>query len=92
MPLYDYACTECHKHTEAFRSVAERNVAPPCQHCGRGTRKVISLSKPIGDMQPYYDDNLQAYVTSRQHRKQLMREHGVYEKIGMNWRTAASSK
>ena len=90
--LYEYACQDCHKHTDAFRRVDERNVCPPCQHCGGATRKIISLSKPIGDMAPYYDDNLQAYVTSRQHRRELMKQQGVSEKFGTHWHTAASSK
>jgi putative FmdB family regulatory protein len=92
MPLYEYACVKCHKHTDAFRSVEERNVCPPCDHCYGPTRKIISLAKPIGDMEPYYDDNLQCGIKSRQHRKQVMREQGVSEKFGTNWRIAASSK
>lgn len=90
--IYDYACIACDKHTEAVRSVNERNNTPPCEHCGGVTRKVISLSRPIPDMAPYFDDNLQSYVTSRQHRKELMRQQGVYEKFGQNWHTGASAK
>lgn len=92
MPLYEYACLSCERHTDAYRSVAERNDAPACPCCGGRTRKVISLSRPIGDMAPYYDENLEAFVKSRQHRKVLMKERGVSEKYGMNWYTASSAK
>lgn len=82
--LYDYACPKCHAHTEEFRSVENRNDAPICK-CGSQMRKVLSISKPIGDLEPYYDENLEAPVKSRQHRAQLMKERGVYEKFGKGW-------
>jgi hypothetical protein len=44
------------------------------------------------DMAPYWDENLQTGIKSRQHRKEVMREQGVAEKFGTNWWTAASSK
>lgn len=90
MPLYTYQCS-CGKETDEFRSVANRNDCPACE-CGKSTSKVIARSKPIGDMAPYYDDNLEAYVQSRQHRRELMKQRGVTEKFGTNWVTAASSK
>ncbi len=84
MPLYTYRCTKCETEVDEFRSVAERDIAPECE-CGSKTRKILSLSKPIGDLNPYYDENLQGYVKSRQHRKDLMRERGVTEKFGKGW-------
>lgn len=84
MPLYDYHCATCDRRAEEFRSVSNRNDAPTCK-CGQLMRKVLSVSKPIGDVEPYYDDNLEAGVKSKQHRRELMRERGVYEKFGKGW-------
>lgn len=84
MPLYDYHCVKCDARSEEFRSVADRDKAPKCK-CGQQMRKVLSISKPIGDVRPYYDDNLQTGIKSKQHRKQVMREQGVYEKYGKGW-------
>lgn len=54
--------------------------------------RVIGNYSVVPDLQPYYDENLEAYVKSKQHRRQLMAERGVSEKFGTNWLTAASSK
>jgi len=80
--LYEYECS-CGKRTEEFRSVAERNNAPFC--CGKPMQKVLGGHRVVPDMEPYFDENLQSYVKSKQHRKQLMREQGVSEKIGKGW-------
>lgn len=84
MPLYTYTC--CDKHQDEFRSVVNRNRGPKCPTCGKKMQKVISRYSAIGDMEPYYDDNLSTYIKSRQHRSQVMRDQGVYEKIGKGWR------
>lgn len=81
--LYTYE--HCGVQQDEFRSVAERNNGPACPKCGEPMPKIIGGHKVIGDMDPYYDDNLETYVKSRQHRKQLMREKDVYEKIGKGW-------
>ena len=42
------------------------------------------------DLEPYFDDNLDTYVKSRQHRKSVMREQGVEDKReykGHRWRS-----
>jgi putative FmdB family regulatory protein len=91
MPLYTYTCDRCGKEADEFRSVAERNAPLDCS-CGAPMKKIIAGSRVIGDLQPYYDDNLESFVKSRQHRREVMREKGVSEKFGTNWVTAASSK
>jgi hypothetical protein len=48
-------------------------------------KKVIGGHSVVPDVQPYYDDNLETYVRSRQHRRSLMKEQGVYEKFGRGW-------
>ena len=86
MPLYTYECSTCAGIEEAFRSIANRNQAPECSVCGTITKKIISGYSVVGDVEPYYDDNLQSYIKSKQHRKQVMREQGVMEKYGRNWK------
>lgn len=91
MPLYTYACNTCGRETDEFRSVAERNACPTCE-CGGSMRKIIAGYRVIGDLEPYYDDNLQAHIRSKQHRKEVMRDQGVSEKFGTNWWTGANTK
>lgn len=91
MPLYDYECERCGKQRDEFRSVADRNNPLSCE-CGSPMKKIISGYRVIGDLDPYYDDNLDTYVRSKQHRKEVMREQGVSEKFGTNWWTGASTK
>jgi putative FmdB family regulatory protein len=86
MPLYEYRCLTCRETTEAMRSVADRDNAPACDHCGEVTRKIISLNGKVHpDFEPYYDDNLETDVKSKQHRKKVMQEKGVVEAYGKGW-------
>ena len=83
--LYSYQCSGCGAIREEFRSVAARNDPLTCS-CGQPMAKMLGGHRVIGDMKPYYDENLQAYVKSRQHRKQLMKEQGVSEAYGKKWK------
>ena len=85
MILYEYRCRECSEVTEALREVNNRNDAPTCKHCNGRTKKIISSQNVHSDFDPYYDDNLESYVKSKQHRKKLMREKGVSEAYGKGW-------
>lgn len=84
MPLYEYECRDCGAHKDEFRSVIERNNAPTCD-CGNAMAKIIAGYRVVGDLEPYFDDNLQTGIKSKQHRKQVMREQGVTEKYGKRW-------
>lgn len=84
MPLYSYRCKSCEELTDAFRSVDDRDNAPKCS-CGGETRKIISLYRVHSDLTPYYDDNLQSHIKSKQHRQKVMKEQGVAEKFGKGW-------
>lgn len=91
MPLYEYECERCDKQKDEFRSIADRNAPITCE-CGGSMKKIIAGYRVIGDLEPYYDDNLQAHIRSKQHRKQVMREQGVSEKFGTNWWTGTNTK
>jgi putative FmdB family regulatory protein len=83
--LYEYRCLSCKETTEAHRSVADRNNAPECSHCGGITRKIISIQRVHSDFAPYYDENLETHIQSKQHRKKVMKEKDVYEAYGKGW-------
>ena len=88
MPLYEYECDVCKQFMSDWRTVADRDDCPKCE-CGGTTKKIISAYRVHPDMEPYYDDNLQSYIKGKQHRKQVMREQGVEERIGQGWTTSA---
>jgi len=83
--LYEYRCLLCQEVTEKVRSVADRNNRVECIKCGGETRKIISLSKVHPDFEPYFDDNLETQIQSKQHRKKVMKEKGVTESYGKGW-------
>lgn len=84
MPLYEYQCRDCKEVTDEYRSVEKRDDAPKCE-CGGTTDKIISGYKVHADLEPYYDENLEAHISSRQHREQVMRQQGVVEGYGKGW-------
>ena len=89
MILYQYRCLTCKEITDCTREIEDRNNAPACKDCGRSTRKIISLHYVHGDMEPYYDDNLETHIQGKQHRERVMKEKGVSENFGQNWHTSS---
>ena len=85
---YEYRCRTCKEITEAERSVTDRNDSPTCE-CGGETRKIISLHKAHSDLTPYYDDTLETFIQSKQHRKVVMKQQGVSENFGQGWYTSS---
>ena len=41
MPLYEYECTTCHKHTEKIQKFSDPEITI-CPHCGGPLQRVIS--------------------------------------------------
>src|SRR5271156_762260 len=41
MPLYEYECTACHKHTEKIQKFSDPEITL-CPHCGGKLERVIS--------------------------------------------------
>lgn len=41
MPLYEYECTQCHKHTEKIQKFSDTEITA-CPHCGGLLERVIS--------------------------------------------------
>jgi len=86
--IYEYRCADCKKITEAIRCVADRNDCPSCE-CGGATKKIISAYRTHSDLDPYYDMNLETFIQSKKHRKQVMLSQGVCENFGQGWYTSS---
>jgi putative FmdB family regulatory protein len=84
MPIYDYQCTNgCGTIADVFAKMDDKVIT--CPHCGADCKRLIAVQQAVhGDME-YYDDNLETYIKSRKHRKQVMREKGVSERYGKGW-------
>ena len=41
MPLYEYKCTNCHKHTEKIQKFSDPEITV-CPHCGGHLERVLS--------------------------------------------------
>src|ERR1700743_3786813 len=41
MPLYEYKCTACHRHTEKIQKFSDPEI-PVCPHCGGHLERVLS--------------------------------------------------
>jgi putative FmdB family regulatory protein len=41
MPLYEYECTACHKHTEKIQKFSDPEITT-CPHCGGHLERVVS--------------------------------------------------
>ena len=41
MPLYEYECTTCHKHTEKIQKFSDQEITI-CPHCGGHLERVLS--------------------------------------------------
>jgi len=41
MPLYEYKCTVCHKHTEKIQKFSDPEITT-CPHCGGELKRVLS--------------------------------------------------
>lgn len=41
MPLYEYECSACHKHTEKIQKFSDPEITQ-CPHCGGELKRVIS--------------------------------------------------
>jgi hypothetical protein len=81
-PLYTYKCPECEKVEDAYRSINDRNNGPECH--GQMQKIIIPTAiQPVlggGNMPGYQCSVTGEFVTSRKRRKEIMREHNLYEK------------
>ena len=81
-PLYTYRCPECGKTEDAYRAIAERNNGPMCH--GPMSKIILpTMLQPIlggGAMPGYQCPVTDEFITSRNRRREIMREHNLIEK------------
>lgn len=80
MPIYEFECPNCTNMDEFVKKTGD--FVQICPVCGLRMDKLISrVNINVGPVpiMGYYDDNLQMYIRSNTHRKQVMREQGVTE-------------
>ncbi len=82
MPTYDYRCETCGYETTALRKIEDRLDAPECH--GQ-MKQIIKSIRAYGDLEPYYDDNLETHIESRQHRQRVLKDKGLSELYGQGW-------
>ena len=83
-PLYDLRCGCGLEEIDVLLGINEEH---KCK-CGETMRRVLGNYAVIRDLKPYLDENLTSkpvLVKSKKHRKELMREYGVSEKVGKGW-------
>lgn len=81
MPIYDYFCPVCGKKDGQWASIGQEALA--CDACGSVmTRLFTPPTSIIPDIEPHFDEHMghePVLVTSRQHKKALLRERGLVE-------------
>lgn len=86
MPIYVYEC-ECGKEYEAFRKVDDRLLPYVCHNCGDNAKLKIATPKGKDWFRPHWNEDFNhtrpIYVESKQHYKNLCKEHGVYARCLM---------
>jgi len=83
--IYVFLCETCGGTRDEIRKVKDRNKPVKCELCDVLMIRQMGGHNVSPDIHPYYDDNLQIGIKSRQHRKQVMKEAGVYERYGKGW-------
>ena len=80
MPLYDFQCDQCMRRLERLAGIHE--MTKICE-CGEVMRRLITTRfYAQSDWEPYLDEHIgdkPMWVTSRRHRRQLMKRFGVAE-------------
>tara|TARA_R100000049_G_C1879387_1_gene36278 strand:- start:231 stop:488 length:258 start_codon:yes stop_codon:yes gene_type:complete len=83
MPNYDYKCPNCGNEVEMFLHMSELNLPVNCGKCnGAEMKRQIGPANIREDYKPYLDENMThepIYVKSRQHRRELMKQHKLVE-------------
>lgn len=78
--MFDFRCSKCGKVSE--RLVADDEVIHSLC-CGAIVDRLMPAPKcnmGAAGAYGYYDKNLETYITSNRHRREVMREKGVCEK------------
>jgi len=93
MPIYEYECKYCGEIKETLKNVADRDMVPNCNFCGRHMERLISSVGIATDMQfrdskgthiwfpknknKYYDRALQKEFHSVKHKQKYMKDNNL---------------
>ena len=86
MPNYDYSCENCGT-VEAFAHMDD--IFIECPKCGKAPAKRLfspPAAKPILDIEPYWDENMDStpvYITSRRQKADELKKRGLVMKRGI---------
>lgn len=72
MPTYDYQCTDCGSHYEAFRKIADRATSD-CPHCGGlGAQQVSAPQVKLDGTDPSFPGEYMRW--EKKHKQKLAQE------------------
>lgn len=85
MPIYDCECVECGFQPDIWARIEETE--PKCPDCGTKMIRLMSPTRIICDIQPYFDQNLAdpqksphgQWVMSRQDKKSKLKDQNLVE-------------
>jgi len=83
MAAYDYYCDKCETIFEVHSPISKHKRVHVCPKCGH-TKAMQYFGTPITvqkPMEPYFDHGLNRFITSWDHRRNVMKERDV-EEIG----------
>lgn len=79
MPIFDYECPNCGIISDFWAKIDEYK--HQCPKCKGEMERILSPTRIICDLKPYWDHEMAAspvYVQSRQDRRQKMADLGVF--------------
>ena len=93
MPYYDLKCQKCAvTHENVFARIGDVE-SMVCHLCGGDTRVLLSPFAAHCDIEEYLDENLASaddgkpvHVKSKKHKRELLKERGLFEKPDKNVR------
>lgn len=88
MPRYDYECPRCGTIEDVITGMNEIFIS--CPKCNKEAAKRLfspPVSKPVCDIEPYWDENITGtpvYITSRAHKAEVLKQHGLKMRKGIS--------
>ena len=78
--LYDYECQKCGYQVEHLTAKGDTFTCPVDGEVLKQMPPVFRINMGPVPVTGHYDDNLQTFIRSNSHRKEVMLEQGVTEK------------
>ena len=83
--VFDYHCVACDKIEEMIVSYSDR-LLQKCQRCGADMVRLFTASGFDGSYErkrfPYYDEQLDRNIESKQHKREVLKEMGLVQHDG----------